>query len=197
MPEMPAGGRQVQRTDARLKEALSALLHEKPYEEIVVKEILGRANVGRSTFYAHFRDKDELLLRSIQEMLRQARPRAERGRVTGPGDGIVWFSLPVFEHIEERRRAGGVSMAPRGRTGLHEHLQRALITLIEDEIKTVLPRRRPIPGNAPLTLQARWLASTFVLVLDWWVESDPPLTAHDADKAYRELVEPSLAALFR
>src|SRR6516164_2810623 len=49
--------RRIEKTQALLHEALGALIREKPYDEIVLKEILDRANVGRSTFYTHFRDK--------------------------------------------------------------------------------------------------------------------------------------------
>src|SRR5215469_931964 len=49
--------RRVQRTRDLLHEALGSLIREKPYDEIAVKEILDRANVGRSTFYLHFRTR--------------------------------------------------------------------------------------------------------------------------------------------
>src|SRR5215468_7899724 len=62
--------RRIQKTKNLLHEALGSLIREKPYDEIVVKEILDRANVGRSTFYMHYRDKDELLASGIHEMLR-------------------------------------------------------------------------------------------------------------------------------
>ena len=48
----------IRKTRGLLHGALAALVHEKPLDTIVVKEILGRASVGRSTFYAHFRDAD-------------------------------------------------------------------------------------------------------------------------------------------
>jgi len=50
--------RRVQKTRTLLHEALVSLIREKPYDEMVVKEILDRANVGRSTFYTHYRNKD-------------------------------------------------------------------------------------------------------------------------------------------
>ena len=53
--------RRIERTKRLLHGALGSLIHQKSYDDIVVKEILARANVGRSTFYTHFRDKDELL----------------------------------------------------------------------------------------------------------------------------------------
>ena len=70
MPEQQVKDRRVQKTQGLLREALVSLIHEKSYNAIAVKEILDRANVGRSTFYTHFRDKDELLVSGIHEMMR-------------------------------------------------------------------------------------------------------------------------------
>ena len=74
MPNQGTKDRRVERTRGLLRGALASLIHEKPYERIVVKEILARANVGRSTFYAHFRDKDELLYSGIAEIVRGSAP---------------------------------------------------------------------------------------------------------------------------
>jgi len=178
--------RRIQKTDALLRGALGALIHEKPYEDIVVKEVLNRANVGRSTFYAHFGGKDELLLSCIHDLLRSAQQ----------GD-IVWFSLPIFEHIESHRRAGQATMGPRTHPAEHEHLQRAITELIEEEVRTALRRSGSTAPRASPKLLVRWIAATFVLVLNWWVESDSPLPAREADGLFRALIEPSLAELLR
>ena len=69
MHERKGKDRRIQKTMHLLHEALGSLIREKPYDEIVVQEILDRANVGRSTFYMHFRDKDELLVSGIHDML--------------------------------------------------------------------------------------------------------------------------------
>jgi AcrR family transcriptional regulator len=58
--------RRVQRTRRLLHKAFMSLILEKKYESITVQEILDRADVGRSTFYMHFRDKDELLVSGFQ-----------------------------------------------------------------------------------------------------------------------------------
>src|SRR6266567_8460358 len=91
-----AEDRQVQKTHNLLRGALVSLIAEKPYDSIVVKEILDRANVGRSTFYTHFRDKDDLLVTGIHDMLGPV-PSPTRTGARGL-DRILWFSLPVFDH---------------------------------------------------------------------------------------------------
>lgn len=62
--------RRVRRTRANLHRALIELMVERDYDRISVRDILDRADTGRSTFYAHFRDKDDLLLASSVEYLR-------------------------------------------------------------------------------------------------------------------------------
>jgi AcrR family transcriptional regulator len=197
VPEKRKEDRRIQKTEALLRGALGDLIREKPYEDIVVKEILNRANVGRSTFYTHFADKDELLLSCIHDILRSPQSGG-RGRATAkPQEDIVWFSLPILEHIERHRQTGQATMGPWGRRAVHEHLQHAITELIEDEVRTALRRGSRTARHASPDLLVRWIASTFVLVLNWWVESDSPLPAREADGLFRALIEPSLAEALR
>jgi AcrR family transcriptional regulator len=133
--------RRVQKTHHLLRGALVSLIAEKPYDSIVVKEILDRANVGRSTFYMHFRDKDDLLVSGIHEMLGPL-PRAAARLPSGKGlDRILWFSLPVFEHHHRHAHAWGDRIGTRGRAILHEHLRRVLADVIAEVMKKELRGR--------------------------------------------------------
>jgi AcrR family transcriptional regulator len=185
--------RRVQRTRALLHEALSSLIREKPYDEIAVKEILDRANVGRSTFYIHFRDKDELLASGIYEMLRGLQP-AKLPMPETNHERVIRFSLPVFEHIHRHRHAGAPGMGARGRAILHERLQKVLAELIANDVEKVRQGRRKSAGLIPSELIVHYVASTFVLVLNWWVESDRPLTATEVNGLFRALTIPTLSA---
>src|SRR5437867_5173407 len=66
--KMAVVDRRIQRTRKTLHEALMALVLEGPYDSITVQQILDRANIGRSTFYTHFQDKDELLMWGTQHL---------------------------------------------------------------------------------------------------------------------------------
>src|SRR6187401_425096 len=57
----------VRRTKVALGEALVTLMQEKPFDSITVQDVLDRAHVGRSTFYSHFSDKDDLQLSDADE----------------------------------------------------------------------------------------------------------------------------------
>lgn len=191
------GDRRVQKTEALLRGALGALIHEKPYEDITVKEILNRANVGRATFYMHFADKDELLLSCMRDILRSGQlAHGARGSAKPQGD-IAWFSLPMFDHIERHRRAGLAALGSMGRRALHERLEHAISELIQEEIRTALRRGSHTARHAPPELLVRWIASNFMVVLNWWGETDSPLPAREADGLFRALIEPSLAEALR
>src|SRR5687768_18535965 len=57
----------VRRTRDALGDALVALMQEKPFDTITVQDVLDRAKVGRSTFYSHYSDKDDLLMSDAEE----------------------------------------------------------------------------------------------------------------------------------
>ena len=124
MTQQRGADRRVHETRTQLHDALASLVHEKPYDEIVVKEIVARAAVGRSTFYAHYRDKDELLDRGIRDLLRlDAQPRQ---RWTCATERILRFSLPFLEHVARYREHGVLPMDASGAAAIHDHLRRAL-----------------------------------------------------------------------
>lgn len=187
--------RRIKKTRTLLHGALVELVREKPYDSISLKEILDRANVGRSTFYTHFRDKDELLVHGIHEMIQQAetaRPRASSNAY----DAMTWFSTPIFEFHYLHRHDGSQRMGPRGRGILHEHLTRELTRAIGERLRKEFPGSQK-SGRMPADLLARYLASTFVLVLDWWVENRNPPPPQEADTLFRALVLPVLERNFR
>jgi AcrR family transcriptional regulator len=186
--------RRVQKTRALLHGALASLIHEKSYDAIVVKEILARANVGRSTFYDHFSDKDELLESAIRDVLRSGEMTAAT-RPTALADRLLRFSLPVFQHIERYRSATGARVDAQAQPIVHQHLEQALVELIADDLRRMGRCHEASGHDVPCELLARHVASTFVIVLSWWAKSREPIPSSRADQIFRALVLPSVTEL--
>src|SRR5207302_3054605 len=62
---------------------------------------------------------------------------------------LLWFSLPVFEHLDQLRHAGELKLGPRGRTVLHGHLQKVLSGLIAEDVRKSFRGRRKAGGQIP------------------------------------------------
>ena len=77
---------------------------------------------------------------------------------------------------------------------MHEQLRRALRELVADALGSTERRARLTTHVSP-SLLANWVATSFILVLNWWVKEAPHLSAREADEHFKQLVEPSLAGL--
>ena len=81
--------RRIRRTQKSLHEALISLVLEKNYDSITVQEILDRADVGRSTFYAHFDGKDKLLLSGTHELRNTLNAALQRERSSAKTHEVI------------------------------------------------------------------------------------------------------------
>ena len=101
--------RRLERTRQALRQAFIALVAERRYEDISVTDIVERANIGKSTFYEHFRSKDELLSALMDRMLGDL-AQAARGELDA---SKLHF---LMHHFWDNRRLGrvtfGKSLAP-------------------------------------------------------------------------------------
>src|SRR5215216_7578048 len=96
--------RRIRRTRELLRRALFSLIQEQGYDRITVQDLLDRADIGRSTFYAHYRDKDDLL-RSAFEDIRSALAAERKAVEQAPGASGQFLQplLVVFRHVEGHR----------------------------------------------------------------------------------------------
>src|SRR5260370_8381887 len=96
----PAIDRRIVRTRATLQHALNSLILKKRYESITITDICDAANVGRSTFYAHYTSKDDLK-RSGFERLRSLLVERQKEALTplgNPRDPSFGSSPATLEH---------------------------------------------------------------------------------------------------
>jgi Transcriptional regulator C-terminal region len=107
---------------------------------------------------------------------------------------IIWFSLPIFEHHDQQRLTGKMRIGTRGRAIIHEHLQKVLAELIADDVRKDCQGRGKRPVTMPPELFVQYVASTLILVLNWWMESRNPLPPKEVNDLFRSLILPTMAA---
>jgi len=190
--------RRVQRTRRMVHNALMSLILEKKYESITVQEILDRADVGRSTFYMHFQDKDELLFDGFQ-YLQSFLESAQEVSGTPPRnsyDRIIGFSLPMFEHAQEYRRVNRALLGSNAEAVVRRRIHSVLAGIVSRELKLELQRRKRASIPVSPELLTHFLVSAYTSVLTWWLNSRNPVSPEEIDAAYRRLVVPCLASIF-
>jgi AcrR family transcriptional regulator len=179
MAQKVSTDRRIRRTRDSLHQALIALLLEMPYDSITVQHILDRADVGRSTFYTHYKDKEDLLVSGVDNLhLRLS--AAQKG-----GD-VIGFSLAMFEHAHDYRKVYRALVLtpvwPRIRQRIHD----TLAGLVRREYK---PRKSKIPAE----IFVHFVASTFMSVLTWWIDHRNGLSPEEIDEIFRALITRGMA----
>jgi AcrR family transcriptional regulator len=177
-----APDRRIRRTRGRLSDALVELMQEKPIDELTVQEVLDRAGVGRSTFYLHYRDKDDLFLCVLE-------------------DGMEMWSTALTRKKEKSLRVAAVmeffAHAASGRK-----IYRALIDsgrihtffeLAQGYFARGIARRLKdmgIKSVAPSELEARShaLAGNLLALLKWWLDRGAKESPKAMDELFHRMV---------
>jgi AcrR family transcriptional regulator len=162
----------ARRTRDRLGSAFVALIHEKPIEDVTVQNVLDRASVGRSTFYLHFRDKNDLLLSQLEEFLEtMSTDLSVRKEVS---DRVVPVA-ELFAHIENQREIYRI-LADAGRLNDFFDLAQTYFSRgIEDRLRE--SKRLPKIPQGELGARASALAGSLLSLLRWWLDrgaKEPP-----------------------
>jgi AcrR family transcriptional regulator len=190
-PEKQKVDRRFQRTEHQLREALIALILEKGYDAITVQDILDRANMGRSTFYAHYSDKEHLLLSGFQALFEAF--QMEYIQTTPPGRDPVEMgkdlSLFFFRHAGSHRDLFKAMIGEQGGKVIMEHTQKYLTNLLRDHIATQLTGRNK---ETQADLLSHYISSSYLSLLTWWLNHNLPYSAEEMDSLYQKLVIPGI-----
>jgi len=181
--------RRIRRTCKSLHEALISLLLEKNYDEITVQEILDRADVGRSTFYAHFEGKDELLVSGIHDLRITLDSAVQRGKSSAKRyENVLAFSRAMFDHANGYRNVYHAILHTQVWPRVSRRLQELLKELIERECKAEIARLKKARSDIPVDLFVHYLTTTFFTVMTWWMDRRSGLAPAQMDEMFHEAV---------
>ena len=178
--------RRVQRTRTSLQDALIELILEKGFDKVTVQDVIERANVGRSTFYAHFKDTEDLFLSGFGNLWSLFEQHLSGAAIE---HADVWdLSLVVFQHAQSYT---GVYKALVGKPGgslMSAHMHKYLSALFRATLKDQWTQNKQIP----LEIVVHHLASSLIASLAWWVEHNLPYPPKRMNEIFQQLTQPAI-----
>jgi AcrR family transcriptional regulator len=190
MPEMrkqKGKGRKLderaRRTRERLGLALLALVQETSYDGITVQQVLQRARVGRSTFYLHYRDKNDLLLSQLEKFLEimstaLSAHKEKSSRVVPIAEMFAHIAaqMPLYRSLKRADR-------------LNDFFELAQIYFARGIAQRLAESGRL--SNCPkpeLEARAEALAGSLLALLRWWLDRSMKLPPQAMDDMFHQMV---------
>jgi AcrR family transcriptional regulator len=180
--------RRVQRTRQLLHQAFVALILERGYDAVTIRDVVERAGVGRSTFYTHFGDLEEVLVSHTDG--RFLRAFAVRGRAERQ---FLGFTRPFLEHAYEYRRLWRALVGKKGGMAIQKRFKQNLVELVREEVVRVAGGKRP----SVIEGVVRYLAGAFAELLFWWLDSPSTLSPAEVDEIFQRLTAAAVSAIQR
>ncbi len=182
--------RRSQRTQQALMDALIALLAVKHYNDISINDIIDRANVGRSTFYAHYQAKDDLLKSGFERVLDMLIHQIN----TSEGEqGLRLDTTQFFRHAQGHYEIYRTLVWGSGFDVLTKDGHAALSAKFQESFTRLLSGR-PQP-SIPLAVLSYSVAGTLLILLKWWLDNKMPYSPEYMDEIFQQLVMSSARKL--
>lgn len=161
----------IVRTKKLLYDGLIQLLKERPFEEVKVSDICERAYINRSTFYAHYTDKYDLLddfIRDIKTSL--AKELEKNENISNSREYYVEMLRIFFDHVSSKREFYSAVMVNNQNSVIMDMIYS---TLNEDIIRSMEKENKTIYKNVPCDLVAKfYLGAVFNVGIEWLKSSN-------------------------
>lgn len=163
--------RRVRRTKRLLREAFIELVAEQGYDTVRIEDILERADIARTTFYTHFRDK-RALLNYVADVFREtSQARIADIQIDASGLPTVAQIEKTFSNFKENAPFFRMVLNTSGVPLLYEQVHQALANVVE-----TLAIQNSQPGGVepevPHSLRAYHFAGSLLSTARWWLEGD-------------------------
>jgi len=190
--------RRVRRTKQALSDALLVLMRQKGFEAVTVEELITRADVGRSTFYTHYADKEDLLQQGLDRLRQglEALQRQGRRDMSGQPPGFA-FSHELFAHVHAHADVFRLMAGKRSGAIVQRHFQRMLHDLVRAEMR-LSPAAAPArPASSDAEAAVGFVAGGLYGLLAWWIDDRLRLSIAQVEELFRRLAVPAARAADR
>ena len=183
--------RRKKKTRDAIFSAFAELLSQKHYNQISVQEIIDAANVGRTTFYAHFETKDYLLKSLCEELFghiidtAMGLPHGHYHYSCGNKTDSVFLHL--VRHLQENDRNILELLSSENNEIFMKYFKTNLRTLIVTQYaEKGLLKSAALPED----YLVNHIASSFVETIDWWVSRGMKETPETITEYFLSVIEP-------
>ena len=183
--------RRVARTRAMLQQAHLSLIVEKGYDATTVEDICEAANIGRSTFYAHYTNKEDMHRRGLEALRRELTEHRDAVRGTDVGGQGLAFSLPMFEHARAHLDLHRALMGSRGGVIAVAEIRQMLCEVVRAELPPTSGAAEVAP---PREFLVQYLVGAYLAVLTWWLDQGAEPLPQEMDAQFRRLAGEGLQA---
>ncbi|MBI1786145.1 MAG: TetR/AcrR family transcriptional regulator [Acidobacteria bacterium] len=173
-----------------MREALLSLIVERGYEKVTVQDILDRAEIGRATFYEHFRGKEDLLGSGIEQLRAHLLQEWKSDAGTGPVERLG-FTLALFRHVDGHRQLYQAIVGRESGVIVERKMRRMLADLVREDLKS---RKSAGQSTVSIDLAVQYVAGALWSVLTWWMDYRVPLRPEEMNRIFRQLTFPGLDA---
>lgn len=179
MNTLPSTRHQRRRMQTRqqLIRAAVELVLEKGYAAVSIQDITDRADLGRGTFYIHFKDKEDVLWSAIQDGLRETENAAHRQFKGDLPPKLEYYGyLNIFKHAERNQALYRVMLGEQGSAILTARVQTSLAAEFERDL-AVLPQTLYAGFDVPAKILVQIVTGAIVQLVCWWLETPNNYTA--------------------
>lgn len=179
--------RRSQRTKQALIEALITLLAVKHYDTISIKDIVDQANVGRSTFYAHFQTKDDLLKRGFERVLDML---LQHIILNQTNQNLSIDTTALFRHAQGHYELYRTLAWGSGFGIITVEGHAALSAKLLEHLSQFAPES--MESSVPLPVLSCSLSGSLLILLKWWLDNKMPYSPERMDEIFQKLVMPGI-----
>ena len=185
--------RRQQKTRAAIFSAFASLLAEKSYGKITVQEIIDAANVGRTTFYAHFETKDDLLKELCEELfghiISSAMDCTHTHGLYSDRNAPESMFCHLLQHLQENDKNIIGLLSCESSEIFLRYFKDSLNGLVRSQF---VNQNRKTNTDIPQDFLINHISGSFVEMVLWWIKGRMKQTPAELDHYFRAVIEPIL-----
>jgi len=160
----------ILRSRQLLQAAIIDLIREKGYEQITVQDLCTRANLNRSTFYLHYKDKYDLIICTTQSVLDELRSCVTQAPLVDPENEPHPGMVQLFEHIARHESFYSVMLGEQG----YQRFDHSMMQIMRESYTDMLDPIRPEAEQweVPFEFFINYITSAHFGVIKWWLTTD-------------------------